>query len=375
MLAALARLPMHPCNVQHSNLVPALQNVIQSLRQHGGSQGWECALLASPLMLGLLSWATELIEQPHAAACAGPEAPLLVLEVLSHVGSSTSSSINSISPDSAAAARQAQHWSRLWRHAHAALGDAADLAGHWELMAPELMSTDMILRYYEACARCGCMGGSPSKSRGLGMLLRSHLYNGRFSTEESMRLLAAWAQLRTRLPFNPDAYNFAALAAWLSNSAGQMTSQQLQAVAECAPAFQWPVYSSMPLLHAVSREAVHRSLAGTMPLPAAQRTLSAAVRGATAMRPRLGHELQAATCEWMWEAPTAAAKRSIANPAPPASPPQTLHGAALAVAAECNNVLRASSLVPYIGTTAVVALAMLSQQADAVDATSSMDFF
>lgn len=92
---------------------------------------------------------------------------------------------------------------------------------------------------------------------------------------------------------------FADLATDLAAAACQLGSEQLVAVAEAGPAFQWPVYRSIPLLHAVSREAVHRSLAGGLPLPVAQRVLSASAKGAAAMRPRLGHELEEASAEWM----------------------------------------------------------------------------
>lgn len=125
----------------------------------------------------------------------------------------------------------------------------------------------------------------------------------RFSADECVRLLSAWAALRRRMPFNPDTYNFAELASSLAGSAEALSGAQLQAVASAAPAFHWPVYRSMPLLHAVCRQAVHRSLAGALPLPVAQRTLSAAVRGVAGMHPRLAHDLQAATCEWMRDAP------------------------------------------------------------------------
>lgn len=123
-------------------------------------------MLASPLLIGLLSLSTELLEQPAAAAL-GPEAPLLVLEVLSHMA-----------PADAAdpACRQAQHARMLWRRAHAALGDAADAAGVWRVEQPQLMSPDMIVRYYEAMARAP-FGCSPSKSRGLGLLLRAQLHD------------------------------------------------------------------------------------------------------------------------------------------------------------------------------------------------------
>jgi hypothetical protein len=155
-----------------------------------------------------------------------------------------------------------------------------------------------------------------------------------------VRLLAAWAALRRRMPFNPDTYNFAELASRLADDAAALSGAQLEAVAAAAPAFHWPVYRSMPLLHAVCRQAVHRSLAGALPLPVAQRTLSAAVRGVAGMHPRLAHDLQAATCEWMRDAPVVVqpAARSAAA-AEPASD-------------ECNNALpcHTPSLSPLAGS-------------------------
>lgn len=162
----------HPSQLQASNLVPALQTVLLSLHQRPSSRGWERAVLASPLLVGLLSWATQLLEQTAAAAALGPEAPLLVLEALSHLGSASTA----LEPNGAAT-RQAQHCRRLWRHAHACLGDAADEAGVWTLLNRDLMTPDMIVRYYEACARGALLAGTPTKSRGLGLLLRSHLHN------------------------------------------------------------------------------------------------------------------------------------------------------------------------------------------------------
>ncbi len=108
---------------------------------------------------------------------------------------------------------------------------------------------------------------------------------------------------------------FADLATDLAAAAGQLSSDQLVAVAEAAPAFQWPVYRSIPLLHAVSREAVHRSLAGALPLPVAQRVLSASAKGAAAMRPRLGHDLEEASAEWMRTGEHRARSRSPAGTA------------------------------------------------------------
>ena len=55
-----------------------------------------------------------------------------------------------------------------------------------------------------------------------------------------------------------DAYNFADLSRHLAASVDQLSGGELQAVAGAAPAFSWPVYASVPLLHAVCREAVHR---------------------------------------------------------------------------------------------------------------------
>ncbi|KAL4447783.1 hypothetical protein ABPG75_005002 [Micractinium tetrahymenae] len=350
--AALACLAPHPSTLQPANLIPALQAALGSLAPRQGS--WERAVLASPLLTGLLSLSTELLEQPAAAAL-GPEAPLLALEVLSHMA-----------PAGAAdpACRQAQHARMLWRRAHAALGDTADGAGVWRLERPQLMSPDMIVRYYEAVARAP-YGFAPSKSRGLGLLLRAQLHDRCFSTSEAVRLLTAWAHLRRRMPFNPDAYMFADLATDLAAAACQLSSEQLVAVAEAAPAFQWPVYHSIPLLHAVCREAVHRSLAGGLPLPVAQRVLSASAKGAAAMRPRLGHELEEASAEWMRTAP---GLRNAAVPAPPslhvdAAPgaasvgvgvkyvtPLWARGAAVAAAAECGNELLHAALdVSYQG--------------------------
>lgn len=293
---------LHPGHVQTTNLVPALQEALQSLHQSTAGT-MERALLASPVVLGLLSWATQLLEQSAAAAALGPEAPLLVLEALSHLGSAASGPATGSMLGSSDATRQVQHCRRLWRHAHASLGDAADVAGIWTLASADVMSPDMIVRYYEACARAATLAVTPSKSRGLGLLLKSHLRQRRFTTDESVRLLAAWSQLRRRMPFNVDSYNFAELAASLESDVAQLTGPQLQAVASSAPCFPWPVYRSMPLLRAVCREALLRSLAGSLPLPIAQRTLSAAVRGVGAVHPRLAHDLQAATCEWMRDAP------------------------------------------------------------------------
>lgn len=340
--AALARLAPHPSALQPANMIPVLQAALGSVGPRQGSRSWERAVLASPLLIGLLSLSTELLDQPAAAAL-GPEAPLLVLEVLSHMA-----------PADAAdgACRQAQHARMLWRRAHAALGDAADGAGVWRVERPQLMSPDMIVRYYEAVARAP-FGCSPSKSRGLGLLLRAQLHDRCFSTSEAVRLLTAWAELRRRMPFNPDAYMFADLATDLAAAACQLGSEQLVAVAEAGPAFQWPVYRSIPLLHAVSREAVHRSLAGGLPLPVAQRVLSASAKGAAAMRPRLGHELEEASAEWMRTAP---GLRNAAVPAPPllhadaaASPakyvtPLWARGAAVAAAAECGSELLHAAL-------------------------------
>lgn len=138
-----------------------------------------------------------------------------------------------------------------------------------------------------------------------------------------------------------DSYNFADLSACLAASAGQLNVAQLQLVAAAAPAFQWPVYRSMPLLHAVCREAVHRSMAGTMQLPAAQRTLAAAVKGVAAMHPRLAHDLQAATCEWMRDAPTAA----------PAAPTAAAPAAAAPVPAEAPDCGNNAVALPCVGPT------------------------
>ncbi len=164
--AALARLAPHPSALQPANLIPALEAALGSVGPHQGSRSWERAVLASPLLIGLLSLSTELLEQPAAAAL-GPEAPLLVLEVLSHMAPADAAD---------SACRQAQHARMLWRRAHAALGDAADAAGVWRVEQPQLMSPDMIVRYYEAVARAP-FGCSPSKSRGLGLLLRAQLHD------------------------------------------------------------------------------------------------------------------------------------------------------------------------------------------------------
>lgn len=59
-------------------------------------------------------------------------------------------------------------------------------------------------------------------------------------------------------PIHADTYNYASLATLLIGGAGELAGSELQAVAAAAPAFSWPVYASMPLLHAVCREAVHR---------------------------------------------------------------------------------------------------------------------
>lgn len=59
-----------------------------------------------------------------------------------------------------------------------------------------------------------------------------------------------------------DAYNFSDLSTLLAGHVGELCGSELQAVAAAAPAFSWPVYASMPLLHAVCREAVHRWVAG-----------------------------------------------------------------------------------------------------------------
>ena len=95
----------------------------------------------------------------------------------------------------------------------------------------------------------------------------------------------------------------------------------------------------MPLLHAVSREALRRSLAGSMALPAAQRTLAAAVKGASAMRPRLGQEVEEATCQWMHDA------ASEAGGVPPAPPPPP---------ADCsNNIVQVFAQPLWLGTVAL----------------------
>lgn len=177
------------------------------------------------------------------------------------------------------------------------------------------------------------------------------------------------------LPSLPsDAYNYADLAASLDARAGQLSSEQLLAVAQAAPAFEWPVYrSSIPLLHAVSREAVHRSLAGGLALPLAQSVLSASAKGAGAMRPRLGHELEEATAEWMRTAP---GLRNSSVPAPPAlgglplagssaasgsgatpqyATPLWACGAAVAAAAECGSELLQAAQ-PWLDATTSVDL-------------------
>lgn len=175
--AALARLAPHPSALQPANMIPVLQAALGSVGPRQGSRSWERAVLASPLLIGLLSLSTELLDQPAAAAL-GPEAPLLVLEVLSHMA-----------PADAAdgACRQAQHARMLWRRAHAALGDAADGAGVWRVERPQLMSPDMIVRYYEAVARAP-FGCSPSKSRGLGLLLRAQLHDRWGAAAAALRL-------------------------------------------------------------------------------------------------------------------------------------------------------------------------------------------
>lgn len=124
------------------------------------------------------------------------------------------------------------------------------------------------MRYYEACARSP-LAGAPCRADGLGQLLRGHLHNLRFSPDQGVRLLGAWAALRRSRGFNPESYMHAALAKQLAAAAPSLDGQQLQAVAAAAPAMQWPVYrASIPLLHAVSREAVHRCAAGPSPLAA-----------------------------------------------------------------------------------------------------------
>lgn len=64
------------------------------------------------------------------------------------------------------------------------------------------------------------------------------------------------------IPLHADTYNYAGLATLLIGYVGELGGSELQAVAAAAPAFSWPVYASMPLLHAVCREAVHRCVGG-----------------------------------------------------------------------------------------------------------------
>lgn len=144
------------------------------------------------------------------------------------------------------------------------------------------------------------------------------------------------------LPTHTDPYNFAELAYALSGSAATLTAAQLVGVAEAAPAFAWPVYRSVPLLHAVSRAAVHRSLAGGLPSRVAQRVLAASAKGAAAMRPRLGRELEEASGEWVRNAP-GVRNSSVPAPTGPAAASQQqqvwVHGAAAAAVAEAGNSL------------------------------------
>ncbi|KAI7838430.1 hypothetical protein COHA_007694 [Chlorella ohadii] len=271
-LEGLSRLP-HPSALHIGNLVPSLQAALAGLQAAAaapaGGAGREAAAAASPLLRGLLSRAVAVIESPQAIDDAlGVDAPLLVLECLSHLAA-----------DSGSDGRRGTHAAGLWRRAHVVLGETADRAGMWSLLDPSTMTPNEIVRYYEAVARWP-LAASPSKSRGLGLLLRSHLTNGRFSASEGSRLLTAWAYLRRRQPFNPDAYNFSDLSTLLAGRVGELCGSELQAVAAAAPAFSWPVYASMPLLHAVCREAVHRSMAGALPLPQAQWVLAASVKGA-----------------------------------------------------------------------------------------------
>ena len=162
--AALARLA-HPSTLQLAGVVPALRSALGSLQDAPGS--WERAVLASPLLQGLLSLCTDLLERPAAGAL-GPEAPLLVLEVLSHMPASEGAALG--------ACRQSEHCRALWRRAHVSLGGGADAAGIWALAdgAASLMTPDMLVRYYEAAGRSP-FAGAPSKSCGLGLLLRAHL--------------------------------------------------------------------------------------------------------------------------------------------------------------------------------------------------------
>lgn len=155
--AILARLEQ-PAALQPAELVPALRSAV--VVACAGSRGAE---RAAPLLLGLAARAADVLASPPAAQGLGPEAPLLLLELLSQMAPQ----------DEAAAAQRAC----LWRRAHCALGDAADVAGVFSLSNPHHMSPAQLLRYYEACARCPA-AGSPSKSRGLGLLLRSHLHAG-----------------------------------------------------------------------------------------------------------------------------------------------------------------------------------------------------
>lgn len=299
-LEGLSRLP-HPSALHTGNLAASLQAALAGLQAAAaapaGGAGREAAAAASPLLRGLLSRAVAVLEAPQAIdECLGVEAPLLVLECLSHLAAGSGGD-----------SRGGAHTAGLWRRAHVVLGETADRAGMWSLLDPSTMTPIQIVRYYEAVARWP-LAASPSKSRGLGFLLRSHLRNGRFSAGEASRLLTAWAYLRRRQPFNPDAYNYSDLSTLLAGHVGELCGSELQAVAAAAPAFSWPVYSSMPLLHAVCREAVHRSMAGALPLPQAQWVLAASVKGAMAMRPRLGTELEEATADWMQAA--AAARRA-----------------------------------------------------------------
>jgi hypothetical protein len=224
---------------------------------------------------------------------------------------------------------------------------------------PSLPAHPQIVRYYEAVARWP-LAAAPSKSRGLGLLLRAHLANGRFSAGEASRLLTAWAYLRRRQPFNPDSYNFSGLSTLLIGHVGELCGSELQAVAAAAPAFSWPVYASMPLLHAVCREAVHRSMAGALPLPQAQWVLAASVKGAMAMRPRLGTELEEATAEWMQAA--AAARRARHAAAAQAAPASGRSNIVMYAAA--------ATVAPLLGASMLLAAAALG----VATGSSSVDF-
>ena len=70
--SSLTHLLQSSCAQNGDSVIPALQAALQaalqSLQQQAGSPSGERALLSSPLLLGLLSWAVAQMERPSQAA-------------------------------------------------------------------------------------------------------------------------------------------------------------------------------------------------------------------------------------------------------------------------------------------------------------------